>query len=574
MKINNKIFGLVGAMGLLFAGCSTEEDLTTTFHDDVNAVRITAEVGKTSVDGFTRSNPLGSTEQEQMKFNDGDEISVKAEGQDAVTYKLTNNVWKPQGDKYLKWQSEEMKFTAYYPATFDGTLTQPTEYTTLESLAAADFMSYTGTQTRPENNTLTLSMERQMARVVIDIAGFNDQYAANTVVNSVTINGKVKAFKHNDDKFYALMVPCEAQTDQQFLSLEVGESNTVEMVKGIPALEAGKSYTYHLTVGKNKVEVNGITVEDWTTGTTIEGGEATLTPYVTFTAAETQTFKMTTYGNYTISGLQYSVDGNEWTAVEKDKEVEFGGEKGCLFLRGKNANGTASSDFYNYSTINFTKYNVKVACTGDIRTLLDWEHYETVNTKDARFYNLFENCKQLTSAPDLPATTLANYCYYYMFKFCTSLQTAPKLPAETLTSNCYRGMFYNCSSLKIAPDLPAKNLGGQCYEEMFYNCSSLETTPELSATTLVGNCYYGMFNGCSKISFITMLAPSSEITKDPYNVKYWLDSAGADASVTRTLKVKDKDAYDALVSQGLPDNWKIGNCTVLDENGNEIKNEE
>lgn len=264
MKINHKIFGLVGAMGLLFAGCSTEEDLTTTFHDDANAVHITAEVGKTSVDGFTRSNPLGATEQEQMKFNDGDEISVKVEGQDAVTYKLTNNVWKPQGDKYLKWQSEQMKFFAYYPATFDGNLTQPTEYKTLESLAAADFMSYTGTQTRPENNTLTLSMERQMARVVIDIAGFNDQYASNTVVNSVTINGKVKAYKHNDDKFYALMVPCTAQSDQQFLSLEVGESNTVETVKGIPALEAGKSYTYHLTVGKNKVEVHGITVEDWT----------------------------------------------------------------------------------------------------------------------------------------------------------------------------------------------------------------------------------------------------------------------------------------------------------------------
>ena len=628
MKINNKIFGLVGAMSLLFAGCSTEEDLTTTFHDDANAVRITAEVGKTSVDGFTRSNPLGATEQEQMKFNDGDEISVKAEGQDAVTYKLTNNVWNPQGDKYLKWQSEQMEFTAYYPATFDGTLTQPTEYTTLESLAAADFMSYTGTQTRPENNTLTLSMERQMARVVIDIAGFNDQYDDNTVINSVTINGKVKAFKHNDDKFYALMVPCEAQTDQQFLSLEVGENNTVEMVKGIPALEAGKSYTYHLTVGKNKVEVNGITVEDWTTGTTIDGGEPTWIPYVSFTAAATQTFKMTTSGNYTISDLEYSLDGNNWTAVEADKEVEFGGERGSLFLRGKNLNGTASSSLYNYSTITFANENVKVACTGDIRTLLDWEKYEAVDTKDAHFYYLFKGCTALTSAPDLPATTLANYCYYYMFKNCSSLQTAPALPAKTLTYSCYKGMFSGCTSLHTAPALPAKTLVNDCYNHMFESCSSLEsapalpatkmalqcycsmfescsalnvapalpateldtncysgmffncknltTAPELSATTLTPYCYDQMFCNSIKLSSITILAPNTEIsTKFPDTYSNWLANTGTDTSVkSRTLKVKDKEAYQALVDKGLPENWKIGNCTVLDENGNEIKNEE
>ena len=546
MKINNKIFGLVGAMSLLFAGCSTEEDLTTTFHDDANAVRITAEVGKTSVDGFTRSNPLGATEQEQMKFNDGDEISVKAEGQDAVTYKLTNNVWNPQGDKYLKWQSEQMEFTAYYPATFDGTLTQPTEYTTLESLAAADFMSYTGTQTRPENNTLTLSMERQMARVVIDIAGFNDQYAANTVVNSVKINGKVKAFKHNDDKFYALMVPCEAQTDQQFLSLEVGESNTGETVKGIPTLEAGKSYTYHLTVGKNKVEVNGITVEDWTTGTTIEGGEPTWDPYVTFTATAAQTFKMTTTGNYTISGLQYSVDGKEWNDVEVNKEVEFGGNKGCLRLRGKNANGTAK-DNSDYSTINFTNENVKVACTGDIRTLLDWEEYKTVNTKEACFAFLFNSNQALTSAPDLPATILADDCYYCMFK--------------------------GCSSLKIAPSLPATTLAEDCYDRMFEDCSSLETVPSLPATTLAVNCYEYMFSNCNKVASIIMLAPSTEISDK--NVGNLLFNAGKDNSVTsRTLKVKDKDAYQALVDKEIDENWRIGNCTVLDENGNAIKIDE
>ena len=54
-------------------------------------------------------------------------------------------------------------------------------------------------------------------------------------------------------------------------------------------------------------------------------------------------------------------------------------------------------------------------------------------------YTAFEGCTALTQAPDLPATTLAYYCYYGMFKDCTSLMSAPELPAEinTSPSSCF-----------------------------------------------------------------------------------------------------------------------------------------
>ena len=35
-----------------------------------------------------------------------------------------------------------------------------------------------------------------------------------------------------------------------------------------------------------------------------------------------------------------------------------------------------------------------------------------------------------------------------MFEGCKSLVNAPELPAETLTPNCYSKMFQNCTSLK------------------------------------------------------------------------------------------------------------------------------
>ena len=542
--MKSKIFGIMGVVGLLFAACSSEDDILSSFHNDPDAVHITAEVGKASADGFTRSNPLG-TPDEQQKFNDGDMISVKADGQEAVTYKLVGEEWQPQSGKFLKWESETMKFTAYYPASYTGgAITQPTEYPDEASLIAADYMSFTDDVKNPGDNTLKLNMNRQMARVVVDVVKFNDQYAQNTTVNSVTIKG-VKAYNH-EGKFYALMVPCDEDKNANFLSLKVGESNT-ETLKGIPALEAGKSYTFQLTVGKNKVVVSGITVANWTTGE-ITGGKAELyVPYVTFTAEGPQKFKMTTTGGYDLSDkFQYSVNFGKWEDVVAGKEVTFGGENGNLRLRGTSQYGTAPA-WDKYSTITFKYDNVKVACTGDIRTLQDWRNYENVATDQASFCNLFSNCKALTSAPELPATTLKAECYSYMFSGCTSLESAPALPATELAYGCYAGMFQKCTSLTSAPKLPATKLEDQCYVYMFAGCSNLST--------------------------VTMLALGSEITSNSARVEGWLYKAGTETT-SRTLILTDQNAYKALANNPgyLPDNWKIGSegTTVQNALGNAI----
>ena len=409
------------------------------------------------------------------------------------------------------------------------------------------------------------------------------------------------------------MVPCDADNNAQFLSLKVGESNT-ETLTGIPALEAGKSYTYELTVGKNKVVVTGITVKDWTTDKIINGvAELDTRPYLTFKAEGEQTFKMVNNG-YFPSNIEYSVNEGEWKNVVADQGVTFGGSNGTLRLRGTNSNGTATSDA-NYSTISFTNSGVKVACTGDIRTLLDYRNYKTVDTQNAKFCNLFENCTALTFAPKLPAETLASNCYsemfsgctnlntalelpattlaeacysemfsgctnlntapslpatklvencyYNMFSGCTNLNTAPKLPATKLAYWCYYGMFNDCSSLTEAPILPAETLANGCYFYMFSGCKNLKTAPSLPATRLARYCYHSMFRGCTNLTSVTMLAPRDQITSKERCCDDWLNNAGTSATA-RTLKVKDEAAYDALVSKGyLPaDYWQKGKCTV------------
>ena len=175
-----------------------------------------------------------------------------------------------------------------------------------------------------------------------------------------------------------------------------------------------------------------------------EGEEDEVTiPYVTFTADAAQTLS---YGG---SDLQYSTDGTTFQDLPANTPIDFGGNT-KLYLRGVNNLDGNYFEFLDFTfgyQISFGNDDVPVACTGDIRTLIDYKTYNTVDTRNATFRSLFKNCTQLTSAPELPATDLAVGCYISMFSGCTSLETAPELPATTLVVDCYMNMFNGCEKL-------------------------------------------------------------------------------------------------------------------------------
>ncbi len=247
-------------------------------------------------------------------------------------------------------------------------------------------------------------------------------------------------------------------------------------------------------------------------------------PYLTFTADAEQTMTINTYSSYVLDeSMQYSVNGGEWVQLTAETAITFGGDNGTLRLRGKSANGTATSSS-SRAQISFGDDNVQVACSGDIRTLVDYENYATVSTANARFCSLFEGCESLTSAPELPATTLADHCYLNMFSSCTSLTVAPELLATTLANNCYENMFYYCTSLTVAPELPATTLANECYRSMFYDCTNLTTAPELPATTLADFCYRSMFWNCLNLTIAPEL-PATTLANNCYeNMFYYCTS--------------------------------------------------
>ena len=140
----------------------------------------------------------------------------------------------------------------------------------------------------------------------------------------------------------------------------------------------------------------------------------------------------------------------------------------------------------------------KISASGNIQYLLD-KTGELLSVSDYCYFSMFDGCTSLTTAPELPATTLAYACYAGMFMNCTSLTTAPSLPATTLANQCYDAMFSDCTSLTTAPALPATTLASNCYGRMFIGCSNLTSAPKLPAATLFESCYNQMFQGCTKL---------------------------------------------------------------------------
>lgn len=549
-----KILGLVATAGLLLAGCATDSDNSNTWLSDPNAVHVSASVGSI----FTRSNPAASDEAGQKSFNNGDVMGVSNNGK-SLNYTFNGTDWQPGNGSYLVWDKSDLTFQCWYPADGKNSFSKgyiQKDQSDATEIAKSDYMTAEKKlDAIPDSRKLEVALERKTARLILNIQSFNDQFDASTKVNHIRIASKastdagetsiinIKPLQSGEGgintTYTALVIPGKVEGKLYFTT---DESTETPLVVKTGSLVAGNSYTYNLTVGKNKVAVNDITVKEWTTGE-ITGGKAEetiLPPYVTFKAEQPQTFKMTTEDNYKISDLQYSVNFGDWKEVVENNPITFGGTNGTLRLRGKNIAGTAK-DGWNYATITFDNPDVKVTCTGDIRTLLDHEGYKTVATDQARFCYLFYNCKAMTSAPDLPAETLADDCYSFMFEGCTSLKTAPELRATQLFSSCYEGMFRGCNSLESAPELPATTLAIKCYAYMFHNCTNL--------------------------SSVTILASSDQIKNYYYTCFYWLKDAGTSAK-SRKLIVLDEAAYNALETNSdyLPAKWKKGATNTTVEN--------
>ena len=300
MKSTTKYLSLaaLALMGTL-ASCQSDDEAAVSFARPANAVGINVSVG--SLKGTTRSNPAATESDEAHLFNLGDQVCVSTEGQAPVLFQCTNadqQTWaEAEAGKFLLWTQNEMTFKAYYPATTGTSMTAftlPADQSSEAKIALADYMTRQQTCNNESGTDISLNLERKTARVIVNIAGFTDQYDNDEkAVSNVRIYSEASGIAYGNptgssteiqpyaqgdggqgSTYTALVVPGYGDSGARFIQLSDGEGSTL-LVKGIPELEADNSYTFNLVVGKNKIEVASVTVTDWTTGETLAGGQAT-----------------------------------------------------------------------------------------------------------------------------------------------------------------------------------------------------------------------------------------------------------------------------------------------------------
>ena len=227
-------------------------------------------------------------------------------------------------------------------------------------------------------NNGTMKQEAAIAALTAAINGVNGS-------EPVKLDALIEAINKLASTIDAKLAVLEAAMKAQTLALEAKFDLLEAAIKALPnytdklaAIEAAikalegqyedelAALTASIDAIKAAVEAGNLSQEEALAKilALLEGIDTAINPnYVTFTAYKPQTL------SYEGSDLQYSIDGITFKHLSANDPVPFGGPD-ILYLRGvDNMDGTEDCQ------ISFGKDDVLVACTGDIRTLIDYKTY-------------------------------------------------------------------------------------------------------------------------------------------------------------------------------------------------------
>jgi len=335
--------------------------------------------------------------------------------------------------------------------------------------------------------------------------------------------------------------------NSEYLTFDVKSSGTIKWI----AKDSGNTKT--ISYSKN----NGV----WTSITSTTSGAS-----ISVTTGDKVRFKGTnsTYNEYvatssTSSTLRSNYFGGTSTFDVFGNIMSLIGGDDFQSVTGFNSDYTFRELFYNCIGLRSAKnLSIKIAngnqCYSNMfagcSSLTTAPALPATTLASNCYQYMFQNCTNLTTAPSLPATTLASYCYYGMFKGCTGLTTAPVLPATTLASGCYGYMFEGCTSLTTAPELPATTLESSCYSSMFRNCTSLTTAPVLPAAILRNYSYNYMFYGCSSLNYIKCFATNISAS---YCTSNWVNGVAATGTFIKDVNMTSWTTG----ATGIPSGWVV-----------------
>ena len=290
--MKNYYIGLALA-AIAFSACSQKEDITSPLVGQ--AINATFSVGGAQ----TRVNTL---DEQANTWEDGDKIKAKVTGGGKTTESVLTATVSENGmvswshHKNFVWQDNgEHTIHVSYPSDYpyeNGRWTLPLEQNTLGGLKGADFID--GKYEGDPSNYVQIQAAHRLAMVTvtyeIGTADFAegttlenpvvkspyDKFSSGTDGKVIGVTGssgvvEVKVYVHEgENKFSAIIVPGKINVDSEFLSFSVGKKKYVSKLKLSTDFEGGTCYTYSLKVGKNKVELTQIKVDDFPDGWTTE----------------------------------------------------------------------------------------------------------------------------------------------------------------------------------------------------------------------------------------------------------------------------------------------------------------
>ena len=284
-------YAVMGLMAMGFTACTQNEDMAPTLKgQEINA---TFSVGGMQ----TRVNTLG----DGKFWEDKDKLTVRIftdfdPGSMAVlSFNSATNEWSRTESFRWLYEYDRHTILAVYPSSYDPfylVYALPTNQSSPNNLKSADLII--GHWYGSPYSYVTIPMKHRMSLVTImyhvgtadypnlDIsspkicspcsgASFLNRPSGNNEWRMDTSNYQeaklVDACKTEDGEvktFSAIIVPGTVGTDKEFLKFSIGEKNFVSKLKSQTDFEEGKRYTYKLDVGKDKVELTRISIDNMT----------------------------------------------------------------------------------------------------------------------------------------------------------------------------------------------------------------------------------------------------------------------------------------------------------------------
>ena len=279
-------YAVMGLMAMGFTACTQNEDMAPTLKgQEINA---TFSVGGMQ----TRVNTLGDGKNWEDK--DKLKVTIFTDYDNGSTTFLSFNgeTWSRNGS--FRWLNgyEQHTILAVYPSDMDSGKENlqydlQTNQSSEGNLKNADLI--TGYWHDVPRFDLSIRMKHRMSLVTIvyhvgtadypnmDISepqvyskhnsvDFNrDDRQGQFVMSTPTANPAwVQACKHDGDMFSAIVIPGSYKTDDIFVKFKIGDKNFHAKMRSDTNFQEGERYTYKLDVGKDKVELTRISVDDMT----------------------------------------------------------------------------------------------------------------------------------------------------------------------------------------------------------------------------------------------------------------------------------------------------------------------